>query len=145
MVDRRTFSPRAGDIQRDWFIVDAEGLTLGRLATVVASTLRGKNKPTYAPHMDMGDFVIVVNAEKIKVTGKKETDKFYYRHSGYPGGLTAVMLRDMRQRFPDRILREAVKGMLPRTTLGEKQLGKLKIYAGTDHPHAAQQPKPLPL
>ncbi len=145
MVDRRTFSPKAGDIQRDWFIVDADGLTLGRLATVVASTLRGKTKPTYAPHMDMGDFVIVINAEKIKVTGKKETDKFYYRHSGYPGGLTAVMLRDMRQRFPDRILRAAVKGMLPRTTLGEKQLGKLKIYAGTEHPHAAQQPKPLPL
>jgi large subunit ribosomal protein L13 len=143
MVDRRTYSPKAGDIQRDWFIVDAEGLTLGRLATVVASTLRGKTKPTYAPHMDMGDFVIVINAEKIRVTGKKETDKFYYRHSGYPGGLKAVMLRDMRQRFPDRILREAVKGMLPRTTLGEKQLTKLKIYAGTDHPHAAQQPKPL--
>ena len=145
MVDRRTFSPKAGDIQRDWFIVDADGLTLGRLATVVASTLRGKTKPTYAPHMDMGDFVIVINAEKIKVTGKKETDKFYYRHSGYPGGLKATMLRDMRKTFPDRILREAVKGMLPRTTLGEKQLTKLKIYAGTDHPHAAQQPKPLPL
>jgi large subunit ribosomal protein L13 len=145
MVDRRTFSPRAGDIQRDWFIVDAEGLTLGRLATVVASTLRGKTKPTYAPHMDMGDFVIVINAEKIQVTGKKETDKFYYRHSGYPGGLKATMLRDMRKTFPDRILREAVKGMLPRTTLGEKQLSKLKIYAGTDHPHAAQQPKPLAL
>ena len=111
----------------------------------MASTLRGKTKPTYAPHMDMGDFVIVINAEKIKVTGKKETDKFYYRHSGYPGGLKATMLRDMRKTFPDRILREAVKGMLPRTTLGEKQLSKLKIYAGTDHPHAAQQPKPLAL
>lgn len=145
MVDRRTFSPKAGDIQRDWFIVDADGLTLGRLATVVASTLRGKTKPTYAPHMDMGDFVIVINADKIKVTGSKETAKFYYRHSGYPGGLKAVMLRDMRKNHPDRILREAVKGMLPRTTLGEKQLTKLKIYAGTDHPHAAQQPKPLPL
>jgi large subunit ribosomal protein L13 len=145
MVDRRTYSPKAGDIQRDWFIVDAEGQTLGRLATVIASTLRGKTKPTYAPHMDMGDFVIVINAEKIKVTGKKETEKFYHRHSGYPGGLRSDMLRDVRNRFPDRIIREAVKGMLPRTTLGEKQLSKLKVYAGTDHPHAAQQPKQLPL
>jgi large subunit ribosomal protein L13 len=145
MVDRRTYSPKAGDIQRDWFIVDAEGQTLGRLATVIASTLRGKTKPTYAPHMDMGDFVIVINAEKIKVTGKKETEKFYHRHSGYPGGLRSDMLRDVRNRFPDRMIREAVKGMLPRTTLGEKQLSKLKVYAGTDHPHAAQQPKQLPL
>jgi large subunit ribosomal protein L13 len=144
-MDRRTFSPKAGDIQRDWFIVDADGMTLGRLATVIASTLRGKNKPTYAPHMDMGDFVIVINAEKIKVTGNKETEKFYYRHSGYPGGLRAVVLRDVRQRHPERIIKSAVRGMLPRTTLGEKQLTKLKVYAGADHPHAAQQPKPLPL
>jgi large subunit ribosomal protein L13 len=144
-MDRRTFSPKAGDIQRDWFIVDADGMTLGRLATVIASTLRGKNKPTYAPHMDMGDFVIVINAEKIKVTGNKETEKFYYRHSGYPGGLRADMLRDVRRRFPDRIITSAVRGMLPRTTLGEKQLTKLKVYAGAEHPHAAQQPKPLPL
>ncbi|HET7056494.1 MAG TPA: 50S ribosomal protein L13 [Thermomicrobiales bacterium] len=144
-MDRRTFSPKAGDIQRDWFIVDADGMTLGRLATVIASTLRGKNKPTYAPHMDMGDFVIVINAEKIKVTGNKETEKFYYRHSGYPGGLRADMLRDVRRRFPDRIITSAVRGMLPRTTLGEKQLSKLKVYAGANHPHAAQQPKPLPL
>jgi large subunit ribosomal protein L13 len=144
-MDRRTFSPKAGDIQRDWFIVDADGLTLGRLATVIASTLRGKNKPTYAPHMDMGDFVIVVNADKIKVTGNKETEKFYYRHSGYPGGLRADMLRDVRRRYPERIIKYAVRGMLPRTTLGEKQLTKLKVYAGADHPHAAQQPKPLPL
>jgi large subunit ribosomal protein L13 len=144
-MDRRTFSPKAGDIQRDWFIVDADGMTLGRLATVIASTLRGKNKPTYAPHMDMGDFVIVINAEKIRVTGNKETEKFYYRHSGYPGGLRADMLRDVRRRFPDRIITSAVRGMLPRTTLGEKQLTKLKVYAGADHPHAAQQPKPLPL
>jgi large subunit ribosomal protein L13 len=145
MVDRRTYSPKASEIQREWFLVDAEGLTLGRLATVIASTLRGKNKPTYAPHVDTGDFVIVVNAEKIQVTGAKETAKFYYRHSGYPGGLRATMLRDVRQRFPERILRSAVKGMLPHNTLGEAQLTKLKIYAGTDHPHAAQQPKPLPL
>ena len=145
MVDRRTYSPKVGDIQREWFIVDADGLTLGRLATVIASTLRGKTKPIYAPHMDTGDFVIVINAEKIKVTGNKETEKMYYRHSGYPGGLRATMLRDMRQRFPDRILRAAVQGMLPRNTLGERQLSKLKIYAGTDHPHAAQQPKQLPV
>ena len=144
-MDRRTFSPKAGDIQRDWFIVDADGLTLGRLATVIASTLRGKNKPTYAPHMDMGDFVIVVNADKIRVTGNKETEKFYYRHSGYPGGLRADMLRDVRRRYPERIIKYAVRGMLPRTTLGEKQLTKLKVYAGAEHPHAAQQPKPLPL
>jgi large subunit ribosomal protein L13 len=145
MVDRRTYSPKAGDIQREWFIVDADGMTLGRLASVIAKTLRGKNKPIYAPHMDTGDFVIVINAEKIKVTGGKETEKFYYRHSGYPGGLKAVMLRDMRARFPDRIIKSAVRGMLPRTTLGELQLSKLKVYAGADHPHAAQQPKPLPL
>ena len=145
MVDRRTYSPKASEIQREWFIVDAEGMTLGRLATVVASTLRGKTKPIYAPHVDTGDFVIVINCEKIKVTGNKETEKMYYRHSGYPGGLTAVMLRDMRERFPDRILRAAVKGMLPRTTLGERQLSKLKIYSGTEHPHAAQQPKQLAL
>jgi large subunit ribosomal protein L13 len=145
MVDRRTFSPKAGDIQRDWFIVDADGLTLGRLASVIASTLRGKNKPTYAPHMDMGDFVIVINADKIKVTGNKETEKFYYRHSQYPGGLKATMLRDVRAKHPDRIIKSAVRGMLPRTTLGERQLSKLKVYAGADHPHAAQQPKPLPL
>lgn len=144
-MDRRTFSPRAGDIKRDWFIVDADGMTLGRIATVIASTLRGKTKPTYAPHMDMGDFVIVINAEKIKVTGNKETQKFYYRHSGYPGGLRKDALRDVRQRFPDRIITFAVRGMLPRTTLGERQLSKLKVYAGPDHPHVAQQPKPLPV
>ncbi|HQY30514.1 MAG TPA: 50S ribosomal protein L13 [Thermomicrobiales bacterium] len=145
MVDRRTYSPKSGDIQREWYIVDAEGQTLGRLATQIASVLRGKTKPIYAPHMDTGDFVIVINAEKIHVTGAKETDKFYYRHSGYPGGLRATALRDVRSRFPDRIIRSAVKGMLPRTTLGETQLAKLKVYAGTEHPHGAQQPKPLPL
>src|SRR4051812_32414632 len=126
MVDRRTYTPKAGEINREWFIVDAEGQTLGRLASQIAAVLRGKTKPTYAPHMDTGDFVIVVNAEKIQVTGKKETEKFYYRHSGYPGGLRATSVRDMRQRFPDRIIRNAVKGMLPRNTLGEQQLTKLK-------------------
>lgn len=142
-MERRTFSPRPADISRDWFVVDAEGMTLGRLATVIAATLRGKLKPTYAAHMDMGDFVIVVNAEKIKVTGKKETQKFYYRHSNYPGGLKKISLRDQRERFPTRIIESAVKGMLPRTLLGEQQLKKLKVYAGPAHPHQAQQPKPL--
>ncbi len=145
MVDRRTYSPKASEIQREWFIVDAEGQTLGRLATQIASVLRGKTKPIYAPHVDTGDFVIVINAEKIQVTGNKETEKFYYRHSGYPGGLKATSVRQLREKYPDRILRNAVKGMLPRTTLGEQQLTKLKIYAGGEHPHAAQQPKPLPL
>lgn len=142
-MERRTFSPKQGDISREWFIVDAEGKTLGRLASTIAAVLRGKTKPTYAPHMDMGDFVIVVNAEKIAVTGKKETQKNYYRHSNYPGGLKTVSLRDMRKTHPDRILHNAVKGMLPRNTLGETQLKKLKIYAGPAHPHQSQQPKEL--
>lgn len=142
-MDRRTFTPKPADIKREWFLVDAAGMTLGRLATVVASTLRGKTKPYYAPHMDTGDFVIVVNAEKIEVTGKKETQKVYYRHSGHPGGLRGVPLREMRATFPDRILTAAVKGMLPRTQLGEEQIKKLKVYAGSEHPHAAQQPKQL--
>lgn len=142
-MERRTFSPKAADISRDWHVVDAEGKTLGRLATVIAATLRGKTKPTYAAHVDMGDFVIVVNAEKVKVTGNKETDKFYYRHSGYPGGLRSVALKDMRARQPERIIEAAVRGMLPKTTLGENQFRKLKVYAGPSHPHAAQQPKEL--
>jgi large subunit ribosomal protein L13 len=142
-VERRTFSPRQGDINREWFIVDAEGQTLGRLATKIAAVLRGKTKPTFAPHIDTGDFVIVINAEKVKVTGNKETDKFYYRHSNYPGGLRAVSLRDMRKTHPDRILQAAVRGMLPRNTVGEQQLRKLKIYAGPTHPHQSQQPKEL--
>jgi large subunit ribosomal protein L13 len=142
-VERRTFSPRRADISREWFVVDADGQTLGRLASVIAAVLRGKTKPTFAPHVDVGDFVIVVNADKVKVTGKKETQKFYYRHSQYPGGLRATSLRDVRARFPERILQSAVRGMLPRNTLGEDQLRKLKVYAGPDHPHQAQQPKPL--
>jgi len=142
-VERRTWSPKPGDISREWFVVDAEGKTLGRLATVIAATLRGKTKPTFAPHMDMGDFVIVVNAEKIQVTGAKETDKYYYRHSGYPGGFKAIRLRDVRAKHPERILESAVRGMLPKNTLGEQQFKKLKIYAGPAHPHHAQQPKEL--
>jgi large subunit ribosomal protein L13 len=139
-MERRTWSPRPPDIRRQWFIVDADGKTLGRLATVIAQILRGKNKPTFAPHMDMGDYVIVINAEKIVVTGNKELSKIYYRHSNYPGGLTETPLREMRARFPDRILKNAVKGMLPKNALGEEQLKKLKVYAGTEHPHGSHKP-----
>lgn len=142
-MERRTFSPKSVDISRDWHVVDAEGKTLGRLASVIAATLRGKTKTTYAAHVDMGDFVIVVNAEKIHVTGKKETDKFYYRHSNYPGGLTTTSLKEMRARHPERILEAAIRGMLPKSSLGENQFKKLKVYAGPEHPHAGQQPKEL--
>ena len=144
-MERRTYSPKQGEAQREWFIVDAEGKTLGRLASVIAATLRGKHKPTFAPHMDMGDFVIVVNAEKIRVTGKKETQKQYYRHSQYPGGFKATPLRDVRAKHPERILESAVRGMLPHNVLGEKQFKKLKIFVGPSHPHEAQKPKELPL
>lgn len=144
-MERRTYSPKQAEthVDRHWFVVDAEGKTLGRLASVVAQSLRGKTKPTYASHMDMGDFVIVVNADKVVVTGKKETQKFYYRHSNYPGGFKQVSVRQMRQTHPERIIEAAVRGMLPRTVLGERQLRKLKIYAGPTHPHASQQPRPL--
>ena len=129
--------------QRDWYVVDAEGRTLGRLATQIADALRGKRKPEYTPHIDTGDFVVVVNAEKIVVTGKKLQDKRYYRHSGYPGGLRSRTLAEMLDRRPEEVIRKAVKGMLPRNRLARAQLTKLKVYAGPDHPHAAQQPKPL--
>ena len=129
--------------QRDWYVVDAEGRTLGRLATRIADALRGKRKPEYTPHIDTGDFVVVVNAEKIVVTGNKLRDKRYYRHSGYPGGLRSRTLAEMLDRQPEEVIRKAVKGMLPRNRLARAQLTKLKVYAGPDHPHAAQQPKPL--
>jgi large subunit ribosomal protein L13 len=139
----KTYSAKPGEIERDWLVVDAEGKTLGRLATVIADRLRGKNKPTFTPHVDTGDFVVVVNAEKIAVTGKKLDEKMYYRHSGYPGGLRSRSLRDQLERQPTEVLRKAVKGMLPRNKLGRAQLTKLKIYAGPDHPHEAQSPTPL--
>jgi large subunit ribosomal protein L13 len=142
-VDRRTYSAKPSEVQRSWFIVDAEGKTLGRLASAIASTLRGKNKAIYTPHIDTGDFVVVVNAEKVKVTGNKEVQKNYYRHSGYPGGLKTTSLKDMRARHPERILENAIAGMLPKTTLGRQQFKKLKIYNGTAHPHEAQNPTPL--
>jgi large subunit ribosomal protein L13 len=144
-MERRTYTPRPNEVPRKWWVVDAEGKTLGRLASVVAATLRGKTKPAFAPHVDTGDFVIVVNAEKIVVTGKKEAQKHYYRHSQYPGGFKAVALKDVRRRFPERIVESAVRGMLPKNVLGEQQYRKLKVYAGPTHPHAAQNPSELPI
>jgi large subunit ribosomal protein L13 len=129
--------------ERNWLVVDASGKTLGRLATQIADALRGKRKPEYTPHIDVGDFVVVVNAEKISVTGNKRAEKLYYRHTGYPGGLRSRTLDEMLERRPEEVVRLAVKGMLPRTKLGRAQLRKLKIYAGPDHPHAAQKPEPM--
>ena len=141
----KTWNAKPGEVERRWYLVDAEGKTLGRLATQIADTLRGKRKPQYTPHVDTGDFVVVVNAEKIAVTGKKLDDKMYYRHSGYPGGLKSRPLRDELERRPTEVLRKAVKGMLPKNRLAAKQLTKLKIYAGPDHPHGPQNPQPLTL
>ena len=138
-----TTSIRADEINREWFIVDAEGQTLGRLASEIAQIIRGKKKPFYTPHMDMGDFVVVVNAEKVEVTGNKEKDKSYFRHSGFPGGVTQISLQKVRQDFPERIITNAVKGMLPHNRLGRQLLTHLKVYSGTEHPHAAQLPKTI--
>jgi large subunit ribosomal protein L13 len=135
-----TYSAKPGEIQREWVLVDAEGKTLGRLATQIAERLRGKGKPQYTPHVDTGDFVVVVNAERIAVTGKKLDEKLYYRHSGYPGGLRQRTLREQLERQPTEVLRKAVKGMLPRNRLARQQLTKLKIYVGPEHPHEAQAP-----
>jgi large subunit ribosomal protein L13 len=139
----KTYAANAQTRERSWLVVDATGQTLGRLATRIATTLRGKHKPEYTPHVDTGDFVIVVNAEKVSVTGNKRQDKRYYRHSGYPGGVKERTLQEMLDRRPEEVIRHAVKGMLPRNRLGRKQLTKLKIYAGPDHPHAAQKPAPM--
>ncbi len=139
----KTFVATPENREREWLVVDAAGQTLGRLATQIADTLRGKRKPEYTPHCDVGDFVIVVNAEKITVTGKKREEKLYYRHSGYPGGLRTRTLNDMLERRPEEVIRKAVKGMLPRNRLARAQLRKLKVYAGPEHPHAAQQPKQM--
>ena len=139
----KTYSAKPGEITREWYLVDAEGKTLGRLATQIADTLRGKRKPQFTPHVDTGDFVIVVNAEKIQVTGNKLDQKRYYRHSGYPGGLRSRTLREQLDRRPTEVLRKAVKGMLPKNRLAAQQITKLKIYAGPEHPHEAQNPKPL--
>ncbi len=139
----KTYVATPATRERNWLVVDATGQTLGRLATQIADTLRGKRKPEYTPHCDVGDFVIVVNAERVAVTGNKLQAKRYYRHSGYPGGLRFRTLEDMLERRPQEVIRMAVKGMLPRTRLGRQQLRKLKVYAGPDHPHAAQQPQPM--
>ena len=138
-----TTSIRVNEITRNWYIVDADGQILGRLASEIAQIIRGKKKPFFTPHMDMGDFVVVINAEKVKVTGNKEKDKTYFRHSGYPGGVTQINLRKVRQSFPERIITNAVKGMLPHNRLGRKLLTHLKVYSGELHPHAAQQPQTI--
>jgi large subunit ribosomal protein L13 len=140
----KTYSAKPGEVPRRWWVVDAEGKNLGRLASEIAVVLRGKNKPQYTPHVDTGDFVVVVNAQKIAVTGNKLRGKIYYRHSGYPGGLKSRTLGQMLERRPNEVLRKAVKGMLPKNRLAAKQLGKLKIYAGPEHPHVAQKPEELP-
>lgn len=143
MTQQKTFSPKASDLTHDWWVVDATDLPLGRLASEVAKLIRGKHKPTFAPHLDGGDYVIVVNAEKVAVTGNKEVTKMYYRHSGFPGGLTEMNLAELRAKYPERIIEGAVRGMLPKNKLGRQMFGKLKVYAGPDHPHAAQKPETL--
>ena len=137
----KTYSIKADEIHKDWFVADAENKALGRLASKVAQILKGKHKPTYTPHMDMGDFVVVVNAEKIRVSGNKEMQKTYFSHSGYPGGTKEVDLYTMRRRHPERVIQNAVKGMLPHNRLGRQMMRNLKIYSGPDHPHSPQQPK----
>jgi len=139
----KTVSMRAQDVRRSWFIVDADGKTLGRLATEVARRLRGKHKPEYTPHVDTGDYIVVVNAAKVHVTGAKATDKIYWHHTGYPGGIKGVSFEHLRDSHPERIIERAVKGMLPHNPLGRDMLRKLKVYAGNEHPHSAQQPEPL--
>jgi large subunit ribosomal protein L13 len=144
-MSTKTYNAKPGEIARDWYVVDASGQTLGRLATRIADTLRGKGKPQYTPHVDTGDFVVVVNAEKIEVTGSKLDRKRYYRHSGYPGGIRSRTLREQLDRRPTEVLRTAVKGMLPKNKLAAHQHKKLKVYAGPEHPHQAQQPATLDL
>ncbi|MCP5017765.1 MAG: 50S ribosomal protein L13 [Ketobacter sp.] len=141
----KTFSAKPESVERDWYVVDATDKTLGRLATEIARRLRGKHKPVYTPHVDTGDYIVVVNAEKIRVTGNKRTDKMYYRHTEYPGGIKEISFDKLMDRKPTMAIEAAVKGMMPRNPLGRAMLGKLKVYAGSEHPHAAQQPKELAL
>ncbi|MDB2410300.1 MAG: 50S ribosomal protein L13 [Pseudomonadales bacterium] len=141
----KTYSAKPADIQREWFIIDATGKTLGRMATEIAHRLRGKHKAEYTPHMDVGDFIVVVNAEKVAVTGKKGTDKIYHSHTGYPGGLKSISFNKLIDKAPERTIQSAVKGMLPRNPLGREMFRKLKVYAGDQHPHTAQQPQILEL
>jgi large subunit ribosomal protein L13 len=140
---KRTYSPKLAEIEHQWFVVDAAGVPLGRLSTLVAQRLMGKHKPTWAPHIDVGDFIIVVNAEKTVLTGRKEEQKMYHRHTGYPGGLKSATAGEVRQRRPTKLVEEAVRGMLPKSKLGRQLARKLKVYAGPEHPHQAQQPMPL--
>lgn len=137
----RTYTPKPGDVQSNWYVIDATDVVLGRLSTHVATLLRGKHKPTFAPHVDGGDFVIVINAEKVALTGNKREQKLAYHHSGFPGGLRAVAYSDLLENNPERVIEKAVRGMIPKTTLGRNQLGKLKVYRGPEHPHSAQQPQ----
>jgi large subunit ribosomal protein L13 len=145
VVNMKTVSIKPADVSRDWYVVNAEGLTLGRLATEIARRLRGKHKPEYTPHVDTGDYIVVVNAEKVHVTGKKAQDKMYYRHTGYPGGLRSMSFEQMVEHAPERTIEFAVKGMLPKGPLGRAMYTKLKVYAGNEHPHQAQQPQELTL
>lgn len=137
----KTYSAKPLEVERKWYVIDAEGKTLGRLATVCANLLRGKTKPNYTPNVDTGDFVIVINADKIQVSGKKETDKIYYHHTGFPGGLKSISFKDLMEKDPTKAIEKAIKGMLPHNTLGAEQFTKLKVYAGAEHPHAAQKPE----
>lgn len=139
----KTFTAKPESVKRDWYIVDADGKTLGRLATEIARRLRGKHKPEYTPHVDTGDYIVVINADKVAVTGKKETAKTYYRHTEYPGGIRSITLDKLREKAPERIIQNAVKGMLPRNPLGRAMFKKLRVFAGAEHTHAAQQPKEL--
>ena len=141
----KTYTAKAGEVRQDWYVVDAAGKVLGRLAAEIARRLRGKHKPEFTPHMDTGDYIVVVNADKLRVTGRKAENKIYYRHSGYPGGITTTTFARMQERFPGRALEKAVKGMLPKGPLGYAMIKKLKCYAGPSHPHSAQQPKALEL
>jgi large subunit ribosomal protein L13 len=145
MTSTKTYVPKLAEIEQRWFLVDAEGVTLGRLATQIATILRGKHKPMYTPHLDTGDYVVVINAEKVIVTGKKEEQKRYHRHSGYPGGYRSTSLSDMLSKHPERVIEAAVRGMIPHSNLGRDQFKKLRVFAGTSHPHAAQKPEPLKL
>ena len=139
----KTYSPKASEITRDWYVLDASNKPLGRIATEIASRLRGKHKPTYTPHMDMGDYIVVINAKEVMVTGNKTQDKMYYKHTGYPGGLKSINFEKLRASKPERVIELAVKGMLPKGPLGRDMYRKLKVYAGSEHKHEAQQPKPL--
>lgn len=141
----KTYNAKRETVKREWFVIDAEGQTLGRLATEIARRLRGKHKPEYTPHVDVGDYIVVVNAEKVKVTGNKANDKIYYWHTEYPGGIRSANFNEMIERRPEKVIQLAVKGMMPRSPLGREMLRKLKVYAGTEHSHTAQQPVPLAL